>query len=231
MGRFIIVGYDGTAANQAALAWALREGSLRHLPVRVVQAAPDAEQVPVLRIRLAEHLLAASAGGRANVSVTGVVRAGSPSSVLPSEATSGSMLVLDAGSLATLDRPPWTWAADIPVVLVRGTVRVPDRRPVVVVPDGVDSPAFALAAEEARRRDVALFAIAPDAPGATERPTQLVVVSPVWFPWATETARCPVLVVPESTGVDWLAESTRPGRATQRGGAIGPYRAPGADVQ
>jgi hypothetical protein len=230
MGRSIVVGYDGTAATRAALAWALREGSLRHLPVLAVHATVDSGQVSVLRVRLAEHLLAASASGRANVSVTGVVRAGSPSSVLPGEAASGSMLVLDATALATLDRPPWAWAAAVPTVLVRGSVRVPDRRPVVVIPDRVDSTVCALAAEEARRRDVALFAIAPDAPGAGERPMQLVVASPAWVSWATETAGCPVLVVP-ATGADWPGELTPPGRATQHGGAIGPVGGVSTRVQ
>jgi nucleotide-binding universal stress UspA family protein len=140
----VVVGVDGSAAAEDALVWALQEGRVRKVPVRVVNVwHPDGSPVQAerlaamrsvaeLRDRVGDEVAAGvravvERAGATDVAVTTIVRYGHPAQELVNEAGSDALLVVGSrgrGSLAgtLLGSVSQTCAqqARSPVVVVRG---------------------------------------------------------------------------------------------------------------
>jgi nucleotide-binding universal stress UspA family protein len=180
-GRPIIVGYDGSAQSEVALRWALDEGVRRSAPIAIAHVVtPDVGQAGAHRgrgpgrseqqARSAIERIAREAydWGRLGIEVTGDVIDGPIASALCEQSRRACMVVVGArglGGFAGLQIGSICLKvaahAHCPVVVVRGDLQVPDRRPVAV---GVDDSAqgrlaVGLAFEEAALRDVALVAM------------------------------------------------------------------------
>jgi nucleotide-binding universal stress UspA family protein len=179
----IFVGYDGSDGSRTALRWALHEGALRQLPVRLVYVVEFPWRVPSLLatgtdaigaelIDEAESVLdgvaAESTVATPGVEVTRTVLAGPISGTLCEESGRASMVVLGsrgAGGFAGLPVGSVSVAvathARCPVVVVRDGGQPPSNLPIVV---GVDESAEArlaigFAFEEAAARRVRLVAV------------------------------------------------------------------------
>jgi nucleotide-binding universal stress UspA family protein len=184
----ILVAYSWSPGGRAALAWALREGAYRHQPVRVIHVVepdnPTATDPTNARGRLASVLAEATNLGRINVLTTGDVLQGTLADRLIGESRGADLLVLGAGAARRFEDPAWRqiWSRVMcPITIARGSVRVPDRRPVLVA---VSDQSRALtrttdeAAHEADLRDVGVFAVlagAAEVAGGQIGGAQLVV--------------------------------------------------------
>jgi len=225
----IIVGYDGSAGARLAFAWALHEGGLRRRPVRLVYVVGVHRPGPLgglsagvhdrvrLRLELSRTAGDATGSGRFGVSVTSTVADGPVVDVLCNLSKDASLLVVGSdevlGGIQASRYRVWTRlaaAAACSVVVVRGGMRIPDRRPVAVV-EGTDSDAVAVtvAAREATTRgvDVVIWprqsAGDPSAAGASgcqEYSAQLAIVGAAAGRLGEVgedlllVARCPVMV-------------------------------------
>jgi len=177
----IIVASDGSARSAAAIQWALHEGERRKLPVCLAYVLdPESRRSglgaagPVADVRseaeASMRRLAAEAydWGRLGIEVTGVVLDGPVARALCHRSSAASMIVVGdrgVGGFTGLRLGSVSLEvaahAGCPVVVVRGELHVPDRRPVVVGVD--DAPEARLAVqfafEEAAIRGVGLVAV------------------------------------------------------------------------
>jgi len=198
----ILVAYTWSPGGRAGLAWALAEGAYRRRPVRVVHVIDPAGSVAdgparsdqaEVRRRLAAVVAQATNLGRVNVNTSVGVLAGALADQLVRESVRADVLVLGPGAALRYEDPVWARLWDevaCPVAIVRGSARVPDRRPVVVAVAGRGGSSHGTgrprandeAAREAALRDVGLFAARADLArlddpaGADRRPA--VVIDP-----------------------------------------------------
>ena len=174
-GSYVLVGYDGSAASERALRWAVDEARLRRMPLTVCHAwhwpypVPPSGPEAVETVRkMAQHtldrgvLIAQEMSPR--TPVRGRLAAGPAPAMLVNQSKNASLAVigahgadafpgLEAGSSA-VHLPSY---AHCPVVVVRGA---PDRsRPVVVGVDGsaASDAALAFGFEEAALRRLASY--------------------------------------------------------------------------
>jgi hypothetical protein len=228
-----------------AFAWALHEGGLRRRPVRLVYVADVHRPGPLgglsgvaddrLRLQLELSQIAGEATGlgRFGVSVTSMVADGRVVDVLCNLSKDAALLVVGSdvvlGGIQASRYRVWmrlAAAAACSVVLVRGGMRIPDRRPVVVV-EGTDSDdvAVAVAEREATTRGVDLVtrprqsandAAAKGACGCQEYSAQLAVVGAAVGRLGEIgedlllVAHCPVLIArPERVTADIRPDGSR----------------------
>jgi nucleotide-binding universal stress UspA family protein len=177
----IIVAYDGSARAQAAMQWALDEGERRRLPVCLVHVFDPESRLPdPVRARNVADVCSEAESivrrlafevydwGRQGIEVTGEVLDGPVARALCERSSAASMIVVgDRGlggftglRLGSVSLEVAAHAA-CPVVVVRGELHVPSRRPVAVGVD--DAPEARLAVqcafEEAASRCVGLVAV------------------------------------------------------------------------
>ena len=177
----IVVGIDGSRPADAALAWAVREASLRKAEVVVVYALPFPMQLGYVPIEGGVDISSLEAGGRRVVedalgrlpfqhraAVTTRVAIGPPAAVMVAAAEEADLLVLGTrgrGGLQGLLLGSTSYAclhhSPCPVVLLHGP-EAPGggTGPIVVGVDGSDGSVAALtwAVEEARRREATVAA-------------------------------------------------------------------------
>lgn len=176
MNKPIVVGINGSAASEAAMAWALVRASSRHLPVIAVHAAddrwisPEFQYHDLIRDRGAELLktVEAEAALKApDVVVKAQLHYGSPGAVLREISSAAAMIVIGSHTRQWPDGGPVTdralqvvSASDCPVVVVPREF-VPGKRGVVVGVDGSEESlqAVAFAAAEADREGDELTAV------------------------------------------------------------------------
>ncbi|WP_106403596.1 universal stress protein [Actinocorallia populi] len=205
----VLVGYDGSPASEQALRWAVRESSLRGLPLAVCHAwhwpyAMDPVHLPSVETvrRFAENLLykgVFEAEGLApRVKVRSVLHRGPAASALLHEAGRAAMVVLGArGGEGFPELPTGSTATQVaghascPVVIVREPGA---DGPVAVGVDGSHAAdaALAFAFEEAALRDRELVAVhaapPPSDPARHEEAAREagVLLQRQVAPWATK---------------------------------------------
>lgn len=181
----VVVGVDGSAQSDAAVAWAAREAVLRHRPLRAVHAfvwpllrvstgpLPGGPPDSGLRGAADRMILAAAATARdaaPAVAVTGAVVTGHPAGVLVAESHSAALVILGnrglggfSGLLAGSVAVPVAAHAACPVVVVRDEAGQlgPSAGRVVVAVDGspLSELAVGFAFEEAAWWGVGLTAV------------------------------------------------------------------------
>lgn len=177
----IIVAFDGSAGAQAAMQWALDEGERRRLPVCLAHVLDRESRLPelvgagnVAGVRPgAESIMRRLAvdaydWGRLGIEVTGEVLDGPVARALCRRSSAASMIVVGdrgLGGFAGLRVGSVSLAvaahAACPVVVVRGELRAPNRRPVAVGVDKAHEARLAVqyAFEEAAIRGVGLVAV------------------------------------------------------------------------
>lgn len=176
MKKPIVVGINGSAASEAAMAWALERASSQHLPVIAVHAAderwisPEFQYHDLIRDRGAELLktVVADAALKApDVDVKTQLHYGSPGAILREISPAAAMIVIGSHTRQWPDGGPVTdralqivSASDCPVVVVPREF-VPGKRGVVVGVDGSEESlqAVEFAAAEADREGDELTAV------------------------------------------------------------------------
>lgn len=176
MSKPVVVGVNGSARSEAALAWALRRAARHKLPVIAVHAvddrwlSPDFGYYELIRdsgLELLKKVLASARGLAPDVAVDVELRHGSVGAVLRDASNKASMLVVGAHNKHFFDGGPLTDRAlqvvassDSPVAVVP-PARVTDGRGVVVGVDGSEESlqAVAFAAAEADREGDELTAV------------------------------------------------------------------------
>jgi nucleotide-binding universal stress UspA family protein len=181
--KTIVVGTDGSAQAERAVAWAAREAALRGAPLRIVSAAemPPRMSAPPSGTGLetvATHLIGdrdralAAAAGAAAAAAPDVLTDTDPVDGPPAQAVadsgSGALLLVVGsdghGSFAAMTLGSVSRYAAVhapcPVVVFRDQTPAPDRLVVVGIRSPHDcGPALAFAFEEARLRKAALLAV------------------------------------------------------------------------
>jgi hypothetical protein len=213
----ILVAFTWSPGSRRALAWAMREGAYRHRPVRLIHVVePEhATAMAQARRRLASVLAEATNLGRVNIATSMAVLDGALADRLIEESSRADLLVFGPGAARRFDDPAWAriWArVACPITIVRGRMRVPDRRPVLVAvgrrPRAVTRTNDE-ALHEADLRDVGLFALMSEVSRSRTGPAQLVVADLPQQPaeetvpsdstlrWVLNQAPdCPLLLVP-----------------------------------
>ena len=168
MSKPIVVGINGSAGSEAALAWALKRAAAHKLPVLCVHAvddrwmSPDFQYHELIResgMELLEKAKARAKSQAPDVDVDVQLRHGSPGSGLREASKEASMVVVGAHDKHWMDGGPMTdralqivTASDSPVAVIPSTSGAANRGVVVGVDGSEESlQAVAFAAAEADR--------------------------------------------------------------------------------